>query len=89
MIGYQLFHFLKQRTEQWQHKQIGWWQVLGGLTLSILVWCLLRRLLLLTLPLVMKDALMNIVVMQVLFYLPFFNARRAGLANHFIKSTLY
>ncbi len=72
MIGYQLFHFLKQRTEQWQHKQIGWWQVIGGLTLSILVWCLLRRLLLLTLPLVMKDALMNIVVMQVLFYLPFF-----------------
>ncbi len=72
LIGYQLFRFLATRSEHWQDKKVSWWQVILGLTLSVLAWCVLRRVLVITLPLVMKDALMNIVVMQVLFYLPFF-----------------
>ncbi len=72
LIGYQLFRFLATRHEHWQDKKVSWWQVILGLPLSVFDWCVLRRVLVITLPLVMKDALMNIVVMQVLFYLPFF-----------------
>ncbi|MBT0726652.1 glucans biosynthesis protein MdoC [Rosenbergiella australiborealis] len=86
LIGYQLFRFLATHTERWENKQIGWTKVIGGLSSCVLIWCLLRRLLLLTFPLAMKDALMNIVVMQVLFYLPFFMLGALAWQIHSIKA---
>ncbi len=72
LLGLSLFKWLTHKSPRWQSKQITWGQVFCGLALSIFAWCLFRRAMVMALPTVMHDALMNIVVMQVLFYLPFF-----------------
>lgn len=72
MTGRYLFAYLTKLTAKWCGKQVCWGEVMGGMLLAVLAWCLLRRLLAFYAPLVMADALTNIVVMPFLFYLPMF-----------------
>jgi len=71
-LGMITFRWLRDQKRNIDYQQVGW----SKLALGLVVWCLLwggfRRIVFYTHPALLSDALFNFVVMQTLFYLPFF-----------------
>jgi len=71
-LGMLTFRWLRNQHSARDYQHIGWGRVTVALLGYALVWCLLRRVLLLLAPTVMGDGLFTITVMQTLTFLPFF-----------------
>ncbi|MDC7869745.1 glucan biosynthesis protein C [Pantoea ananatis] len=71
-LGMITFRWLRDQKRNIDYQRVGW----GKLALSLLIWGLMwgafRRVVFYTNPTLLSDALFNFVVMQSLFYLPFF-----------------
>ncbi|MCH9296518.1 glucans biosynthesis protein MdoC [Pantoea allii] len=71
-LGMITFRWLRDQKRNIDYQHVGW----SKLALGLVVWCLLwggfRRIVFYTHPALLSDALFNFVVMQTLFYLPFF-----------------
>jgi len=71
-LGMLTFRWLRNQQSTRNYQQTGWGSVTLALLGYALLWCLLRRTLLLLTPGIMMDGLFTIAVMQTLTYLPFF-----------------
>lgn len=71
-LGMLTFRWLRDQKRLIDYQRVGW----GTLTLAVmawaLLWCVFRRVIFMFQPAWLMDGLFSIVVMQTLFYLPFF-----------------
>jgi len=66
------FRWLRDQKRNIDYQRVGWGKLALGLLIWGLMWGAFRRVVFYTNPTLLSDALFNFVVMQSLFYLPFF-----------------
>ncbi|AER33206.1 MULTISPECIES: glucans biosynthesis protein MdoC [Pantoea] len=71
-LGMITFRWLRDQKRNIDYQRVGWGKLALGLLIWGLMWGAFRRVVFYTNPTLLSDALFNFVVMQSLFYLPFF-----------------
>ncbi|WP_210453679.1 glucans biosynthesis protein MdoC [Pantoea ananatis] len=71
-LGMITFRWLRDQKRNIDYQRLGWGKLALGLLIWGLMWGAFRRVVFYTNPTLLSDALFNFVVMQSLFYLPFF-----------------
>ncbi|WP_089527614.1 glucans biosynthesis protein MdoC [Pantoea ananatis] len=71
-LGMITFRWLRDQKRNIDYQRVGWGKLALGLLIWGLMWGAFRRVIFYTNPSLLSDALFNFVVMQSLFYLPFF-----------------
>ncbi|RAR75131.1 glucan biosynthesis protein C [Pantoea ananatis] len=71
-LGMITFRWLRDQKRNIDYQRVGWGKLALGLLIWGLMWAAFRRVVFYTNPTLLSDALFNFVVMQSLFYLPFF-----------------
>ncbi|AWQ19290.1 MULTISPECIES: glucans biosynthesis protein MdoC [Pantoea] len=71
-LGMITFRWLRDQKRNIDYQRVGWGKLALGLLIWGLMWGAFRRVVFYTNPSLLSDALFNFVVMQSLFYLPFF-----------------
>ncbi|MCW0330782.1 glucans biosynthesis protein MdoC [Pantoea ananatis] len=71
-LGMITFRWLRDQKRNIDYQRVGWGKLALGLLIWGLMWGAFRRVVFHTNPSLLSDALFNFVVMQSLFYLPFF-----------------
>ncbi|MDF7789544.1 glucans biosynthesis protein MdoC [Pantoea ananatis] len=71
-LGMITFRWLRDQKRNIDYQRVGWGKLALGLLFWGLMWGAFRRVVFYTNPTLLSDALFNFVVMQSLFYLPFF-----------------
>lgn len=71
-LGMVTFRWLRDQHRTLDYTRVGWGALTAGVLTWALVWCVFRRLVFMFQPAWLMDGLFSIVVMQTLFYLPFF-----------------
>ncbi|WP_210451922.1 glucans biosynthesis protein MdoC [Pantoea ananatis] len=71
-LGMITFRWLRAQKRNIDYQRVGWGKLALGLLIWGLMWGAFRRVVFYTNPTLLSDALFNFVVMQSLFYLPFF-----------------
>ena len=71
-LGMITFRWLRDQKRNIDYQHVGWGKLALGLLFWGLMWGAFRRVVFYTNPTLLSDALFNFVVMQSLFYLPFF-----------------